>query len=437
MPSSTATPERSDVVHLLLGAQSCGFGPISKLAALSRLLPEHHRVFAGTTVAVDFARRNSDAFDEILETSSPDALTALIAGCDHVVSVMDADLVLRAVVAGRPALLVDSLFGFWQLQREPAEIAELCERAPRTDFAALDAHLAVLSPHERIYAAHLLADASTVQNFPGVPARVEEIRALGAERVLLTGPIVDEQALSAVPPPYAGPDLLINLGGFKNFLLDYHHHNAYLRLFRRWIPDLLADWPSFERVSVCGGGYSTDRGAHVEVKGRTAEFGCLPQRNFLRVVASARHYMLTPGLTAIHESLILGRLPLAMPEQHYGHIVNLERLAGTLFHRLGSRFAAMIDDYEVPADDFAGTDAIVRQTGRLLTDDAGYARFRRAMNERIETFLGVDEATLAGGVAELRALLRGPAFAVVLAGILPTRFSRLAGEPSRLAGEQR
>lgn len=414
-------------MRLLLGAQSCGYGPISKLAALSRMLDHHDRVFVGTTVAADFARRNADAFDDIVQAGT-DVLDRLIAGSDYVISVMDADLVMRAYAANRPAVMVDSLFSFWQLRTPTRRIAELCDVAPRGDYAALDAHFAELSPHERIYAAHLLADVSAVQNFPGVAERAVEARELGSGQVHVTGPIVDERALAGIGAATGpGHDLLINLGGFKNFLLDYDRHNDYLRLFDRWVPDLLRDWPTLERVAVCGGGYGNGRERRVRVGGRTAEFGCMPHREFLPAVASAQHYMLTPGLTAIHESLLLGQLPMAMPEQHYGHIVNLESLAGTRFHRVGARFSECIEGYRVPADDFEGTAAIVRQTGRLLEDDSAYATFRRAMNERIEAFLAIGPAERSEGVAELRQLLRGPSFGALLTEVLPARTDELIG----------
>lgn len=416
-------------MRMLLGAQSCGYGPISKLTALSRLLPDHHRVFAGATVAADFARRNATAFDDIIDVGTDTAaLSALVADCDHVVSVMDADLVFRAYAAGRPAMFLDSLLAFWQLQTPVAEIAELCATAPRGDYDTLDGHFAGLSPHERIYAAHLLAETSLVQNFPGVPERAQGLRELGARGVHVTGPIVDESAITGLPgADHHGYDLLINLGGFKNFLLDYDHHNDYLRLFARWVPDLMADRPEFERIAVCGGGFGVGREQVVRVAGRTAEFHCLPQREFLPAVAAARHYMLTPGLTAIHESLLLGHLPMALPEQHAGHVANLESLGGTLFHRLGARFGDLIENYDIPADDFAGTAAIVEEVGRVLSDDDRYARFRAGMNEKIEAFLAVDAEQRAAGVAELHSLLRGPSFADLVADLIPEPSGALIG----------
>ncbi|MEY9944751.1 hypothetical protein [Kitasatospora sp. GAS1066B] len=426
-------------MRFVLGAQSCGFGPISKLTAISRLLSEHQRTFLGTTVAADFARRNADAFDEIIEIPESAEIgdgpllggfEQLLGESDYIVSVMGAELVFRAVVAGRPVLMVDSLFGFWKVP-EPTRVAELCASAPRDSYESLDAHFAGLSPHERIYAAHLLADASVVQNFPGVPARATEIRRLGVRQMRLSGAIIDEGTLHGVvkgrPSRY---DLVINLGGFKNFLLDYDHHNDYLRLFVRWVPDLLADWPQFERVAVCGGAFGAGREHQVEVAGRRAEFQCMPQPEFLQEVSGTRHYMLTPGLTAIHESLQLGQLPMALPEQHYGHIVNLEQLGDTLFNRLGARFSGLIEDYRVPADDFEGTAAIVDQVGTVLASEEGYARFRTGMNERIEQYLAVGPQERQDGVAELRTLLHGPSFGTLVTETFDSlRSDRLIGEP--------
>jgi hypothetical protein len=406
-------------MRILLGAQSCGFGPAAKLTAISRVLDGHHRVCVGTTVAEDFARRNADAFDEVIEITDRDVLHSQIMSADWVVSVMDADLVFRAVAAGRSVLLVDSLLAFWKLDKSPERIAELCERALRSRFSAWEHDLAELSSHERMYAAHIVADASMAQVFPGTAERAATLHALGAARVFLAGPIVDESALVDSPHEGDGVDLLINTGGFKNFLLDYHHHNAYLSLMARWVPDLMADWPQFGSILVCGGSYGGTRATSVSREGRVAVFRCLHQRSFIPAVASARHYLATPGLTAIHEALLLGRFPMALPEQHYGHICNLTALKGLLFERHGARFAELIKDYEVPADDFDGTAAIVRHVGRVIEDQEAYARFRRGMNERVEAYVALDAAARAEGVAELRSLLRGPSFSALLTQLVP------------------
>lgn len=413
-------------MRIVMGAQNCGFGPASELVAVSRLLLGHERVFVGDGVAAAFARRNPDAFDDIHETggASEEAgakvIDDLLETGDQVISVMDADLVLRAVVARRPVIMVDSLFGFWRLDRPPARIRELCESLPRSSFAAADRHLADLSPHERVVAAHLLATHSVVQNFPGARRRADEFAALGAGPTIhLTGSIVDLEGLRNTPrdtePEH---DLLINVGGFRNFLLDFDVNNDYLRLLHRWLPDLLRDWPRFPRVLVCGGPYGGRRERTVSVAGRRADCRLLRQRELLWATASTPDYLLAPGLTALHEAIALGRLPLAIHEQHYAHVFTVRRLDGTLFGRNAGRFADVLPEHRIPEDDHAGTAALVEIAGRVREDDELYAAFRRTFNERIEHHVSLTPAQRRHGVEELRALLDGEPIHSVLAGIV-------------------
>ncbi|MFD1831302.1 hypothetical protein ACFSJS_16775 [Streptomyces desertarenae] len=414
-------------MRIVMGAQNCGFGPVSELVAVSRLLSGHERVFVGSGVAATFARRNPDAFDAIRETGGAHGrngaalIGELLETSDHVVSVMDADLVLRSVVARRPVVMVDSLFGFWRLTRPLARILDLCASMPRSSHAAARRHLAALSPHEHIVAAHLLATHSVVQNFPGVPERAAEFAALGAGSAIhLTGPIIDFEGLGNTPRD-AEPehDLLVNVGGFKNFLLDFEVNNDYLRLLHRWIPDLLRDWPRFPRVLVCGGPFGGHRERTVSVAGRRADCRLLHQRDLLRSVASTPDYLLAPGLTALHESVALGRLPLGIHEQHYAHVFTLRRLDGTLFGRSAGRFADVLPHHRVPEDDFAGTAALVGIAGRVLEDDELYGVFRRTFNERIERHVSLTPARRRHGVGELRRLLGGEPVRAVLARIVP------------------
>ncbi|GAB7184280.1 hypothetical protein ATKI12_4111 [Kitasatospora sp. Ki12] len=412
-------------MRLVMGAQNCGFGPAAELVAVSRALPDHHRVFVGEGVAAEFALRNPDAFDEIRTPLPSDQdLRQLLLDSDRLVSVMDADLVLRAVLADRPAILVDSLFSFWRTDRPPAAIHRLCATLPRTGFAAADRHLGELSPHERVLAAHLLATHSVVQNFPGVRERIAEFAALGTGRAPRTsGALVDHDGLRAAgrtdrPQGPAAYDLLVNLGGFRNFLLDFDAHNDYLLLIERWLPDLLRDWPRFGRVLVCGGPFGGRRARTVTVAGRRADCRLVPQRELLAYVATTPHYLMTPGLTALHEALALGRLPLALPEQHYAHLFTIRRLDRTHFAKTALSLTDLLPDHPVPEDDFTGTAALVDIAGRICRDDAHYARFRRHLNERIEHYLALDPAQRREAVEELRSALDGPPLAEVLAEVL-------------------
>ncbi|MFF4403440.1 hypothetical protein [Streptomyces sp. NPDC001404] len=402
-------------MRILMGAQNCGFGPASVLVAVSRLLPGHERVFVGDGVAAAFARRNAGAFDGIHDV----LLDRLLQESDWVVSAMDADLVLRAVAARRPVVLVDCLFGFWQHRQPLTRIRELCATVPCTSLVGL-------TPHERILAAHLLADHSVVQNFPGMSRRLAEFADCS---IHLTGPLVDLEGLREAKDgePDYDYDLLINVGGFKNFLLDFEANDHYLRLVDRWIPDLLADWPRFTRVLVCGGPYAGRRGGtHRTTSGQRVDRRFLPQRELLRHVARTPHSLVAPGLSALHEATLLGRLPLALPEQHYAHAYTVRNLADTLFGHLAARFADVLPGYAPPEDDYAGTEALMAAAGRIVEDDALYARFRGTINERIERYLSLTPEGRCGGVAELRRVLDGPPASSVIASILAPE---LRGQP--------
>ncbi|MEU1214152.1 hypothetical protein ACFYSH_24855 [Streptomyces sp. NPDC005791] len=413
-------------MRIVMGAQNCGFGPVSELVAVSRPLHGHERAFVGDGVAAVFARRNPDAFDTVHDTggmtgeAAAEMTEELLRGSDHVISVMDTELVIRAVVARRPVTMVDSLFSFWQLTRPLSAIHERCATMPRSGLAAAEQHLTGLSPHERVVAAHLLATHSVVQNFPGVTERAAEFAALGAgPRMHRTGSIVDVEGLRsaarAVEPEH---DLLVNVGGFKNFLLDFDVNDDYLRLLHRWLPDLLRDWPRFRRVLVCGGPFGEGRERTLSAGGGTADCRLLRQRELLRVAASTPDYLMAPGLTALHESIALGRLPLAIHEQHYAHVFTMRALDGTWFGRSGGRFADVVPGHPLPEDDFAGTAALVELAGRIRKDEELYARYRRTFNERIEHYVSLTPPQRRHGVAELGRLLGGAPVHAVMAGIL-------------------
>ncbi|MFF9686819.1 hypothetical protein [Streptomyces sp. NPDC014623] len=413
-------------MRIVMGAQNCGFGPVSELVAVSRPLLGHERVFVGDGVAAVFARRNPDAFDTVHDTGGMTGEAAaemtgeLLRGSDHVISVMDAELVIRSVVARRPVTMVDSLFSFWRLARPLARIHERCVTMPRSGLMAAEEHLTGLSPHERVVAAHLLATHSVVQNFPGVAERAAEFAALDSGlRMHRTGPIVDVEGLRSAAPA-TGPehDLLIDVGGFKNFLLDFDVNDDYMRLLHRWLPDLLRDWPRFRRVLVCGGPFGEGRERTVSAAGGTADCRLLRQRELHRVVASTPDHLMAPGLTALHEAIALGRLPMAIHEQHYAHVFTMRALDGTGFGRSGGRFTDVVPDHTLPEDDFAGTASLVGLAGRIREDDGLYARYRRTFNERIEHYVSLTPSQRLHDVQELGRLLGGEPAHAVMTGIL-------------------
>ncbi|MFB7981911.1 hypothetical protein [Streptomyces vinaceus] len=404
-------------MRILSSAQACGFGPVSKLVAITPLLAGSRVDFVGQGVALDFARRHSHRFHRITEgdTSRHEDLAQGLADADLVVSVMDAELVFRAVRAGRPVLFFDSLLGFWLTDRSFEELAARAQLVRWADHDTARYVFDTLAPHERILLAHLLARRSYAQNFPGVPARIAALAATGADHIELCGPIVDRGALEGAlsePPPERPAGLLINLGGFQNFFLDYESHNAYLDLVRRWVSELAVARPELGRILVCGGAFRrgvTETHGEVEV-----EYAFLPQTEFLRQLAHAPLYAVPPSLTSLHESVILRRLPLLLPEQHYGHIANLRALRSTVAGDIAASLTDLGSRFIVPEDDLEGTKALDRLTRELLTDESGYRRLADHLDARLTAYQELTEEERGAAVDQLGALLGGPALAELL-----------------------
>ncbi|MGW6407057.1 hypothetical protein ACWF95_07795 [Streptomyces vinaceus] len=404
-------------MRILSSAQACGFGPVSKLVAITPLLAGSRVDFVGQGVALDFARRHSHRFHRITEgdTSRHEDLAQGLADADLVVSVMDAELVFRAVRAGRPVLFFDSLLGFWLTDRSFEELAARAQLVRWADHDTARYVFDTLAPHERILLAHLLARRSYAQNFPGVPARIAALAATGVDHIELCGPIVDRGALEGAlsePPPERPAGLLINLGGFQNFFLDYESHNAYLDLVRRWVSELAVARPELGRILVCGGAFRrgvTETHGEVEV-----EYAFLPQTEFLRQLAHAPLYAVPPSLTSLHESVILRRLPLLLPEQHYGHIANLRALRGTVAGDIAASLTDLGSRFIVPEDDLEGTKALDRLTRELLTDESGYRRLADHLDARLTAYQELTEEKRGAAVDQLGALLGGPALAELL-----------------------
>jgi hypothetical protein len=403
-------------VRILASAQPCGFGPVSKLVAVGTLLGGDDIHFVGQGSALDFARAHPGSFARIdgADTGCQADLAAPLAAADLVVSVMDADLAFWAVRAGVPVRFFDSLFSFWIAQRPLADLVELAGRVAHSDDASARAAFLGASPHERVLLAHLLAEVSYVQNFPGVPDRLEELRQLGVRHIRLTGSMVDAMALERAATESAGVpgcDLLVNLGGFKNFYLDYESRNAYLRLMERWAQDLTRTDPRFERVTLCCGAYQPARRVVVGAGELSLRF--LTHAEFLAMLVQSPLYAAPPSLTSLHEAVALGRMPLLLPEQHYGHVFNLRMLDGTV---LAHHAASLLDlsPVQVPDDDWAGTRALDQAWASIAADPGRYRAFRRYMDARLEGYGMLSEPQRLQAIRTVGRLLDGPSLAEVL-----------------------
>jgi hypothetical protein len=248
-----------------------------------------------------------------------------------------------------------------------------------------------------------------------VRKRIDALAKVGADHVRLCGPIIDRSALAgalAEPPPQDVGQLLINLGGFKNFFLDYRTNNAYLHLIERWLRELVSADRDLEVVDVCGGAF-TDAET-IEVAGRRIRLRFLPQRDFMRYLAHTPHYAAPASITSLQEAVIAERMPLLLPEQHYGHVVNLRMLADTAIGRMASSFLLISPQLTVTEDDLIGTRELDRHARALVSNDIEYRRFRSHLDGRLADYRGLRDEFRRAAVAELSELLDGPPIAELL-----------------------
>ena len=404
-------------MRLLMGAKPMGYGSVAKLTTIAGLVPEHERRFVGEDLTLEFARRNSEVFTSVEECriESFDAVRPAIEDADCVVSARNPELALWAARLGRPCVFVDSLLGFWRLGRSLGELVAIGRDVP-----AAAARMQDCSPHERVVVGHVLATHSIAQRCAGVDERVAELRALGCEHVEPCGPIVDRERLRAaaraLPAADGTSEMVLGLGGFENFLLGADHNNAYLALIERWVRDFLAENPDCRQILVCCGVYRRPR--TFELDGRRALFTVLPHDELVAAVGRARLYLCAPGLTAIHEALALGRVPLLLPEEHYGHVVNVRAFAGTLLGELAVTLADVVDDYAPPDDDLEGTRAAVACAAAIARGDGVYARFRRLLDERTARLAALGADAVAAAVDEAQRVADGAPFAGALSSAL-------------------
>jgi len=110
---------------IVFTAQAFGFGPISKMLAVSENISEVKKVFFGSVVALDMAKLHQ--FDEIYELTYNDSskILELLRESKLFINVMDFPLSKLAKDSGCPCFLIDSLLWFWPTLPEGVRDAEI------------------------------------------------------------------------------------------------------------------------------------------------------------------------------------------------------------------------------------------------------------------------------------------------------------------------
>lgn len=106
-------------------AQAFGFGPVSKMLAVSEGLSDVRKIFFGSGVSYDLASLHR--FDEIhnFDHEDKEKILLLLNQADLFIDVMDFSLGSLAKAVSCPYFLIDSLFWFWPKQPEDVELADI------------------------------------------------------------------------------------------------------------------------------------------------------------------------------------------------------------------------------------------------------------------------------------------------------------------------
>jgi hypothetical protein len=405
-------------MRVILGCEPNGFGPVSKLTAIANLLPEAERIFIGDAGADSYARRHPSAFERYLSTSDLAASRELLRSCDLALVVMEPDIAFELLQLGIPVYLFDSLLEFWVLPRGVAPLAEAARtisRLPTPDARALFMSFSI---HERKVLAHMLADWSYAQNYPGVPRRLEEIRRSGFGDISLLGSMIDVPNAPferRAAPARRDWRMLINLGGVQNFAIQFHVNDFGIDLMERWAEGFLARDPTCREITLCCGRY----GAPVvsEHAGGRLVKTFARHDDFIAQLATADVVLTAAGRTTIHEAVHLGQLPILLPELHRNHRTNMDALRGTGLER----FMVGLDDVApmgpLPDDDGEGTFVIIEAMGRLLQDPEGYRAFEAGLDARVAALRALSPAGRRLILERMRESFRGQDFAAVVRGL--------------------
>jgi hypothetical protein len=278
-------------------AYPLGYGPAAKLVVLARALRARgwEPVFLGSGIARELAAR-SDVFAEVINADEDaTAVRGRLRAAKVLLSVMDRSVAAVAREDGRPYCVVDSLL--WMRDRVP----------------------------EVFLAAHRY----WVQDFPGVRARLPEIRPTPT----VVGPIVP-----AMRPVEAadGAELVVNLGGMESPDGPPDHAIRYAEFVVDGL--LLSRLPARlgGRAVVLGGRRIIEhlRRRHGEA---ALAFESVAHGESVARLARAAVVLTAPGLTTTLECFQLAVPTFFLPPENYSqwwslHLLRAHELAPGSFH---------------------------------------------------------------------------------------------------------
>ncbi len=310
---------------VLCSAEPYGFGPISKLESICAELVRDgvgtHLVGFGTSE--QFASANARSFSHI--TSARGHIDWANFAPAHryncAISVMDPFLALWATRNQLPCVYVDSLFWMWdwpdgrlvEWEDTYGELLHLSEPEAMR-------RMSLVPMHESQYLGHRLASVSCVQRAPGADGRAARSTSLGDVRVVEA--IVDLAHRSREHPSL----WIASTGGLLNELLPLRSAVEWTDVLIRLLDASIDRLGTTSQVLLAGNPTVLalcQRPTHKSIRPRA-----LSHAQMLRELNGAIACLTPPGLTTVLESVAYGTPVIALPAQHYGHVVNYGWLNG-------------------------------------------------------------------------------------------------------------
>lgn len=278
---------------IVFTAQSFGFGPVSKMLAVSESIRDARKIFFGASVAYDLAKLHK--FDEIHDFSHEDheEIRELLQRCDLFINVMDFPLCQIARLADVPYFLIDSLLWFWP--ELPEGIRE--------------------------------ADIYFAQNFfNDVQEKVLEYQLTNAR---IIGPIISDSFSK-----YEKADqVMINFGGLECPFIEIGKNSTYpFTILKNLLPVLDRH---FSHILVTGRKRVMDMLNDSFRENRFLRFEMLDQRRMLEELYRSKALFTTPGIQSFYDSA--DKVPIfCLPPHSNSQYRNLDTLVahGAIRHYL-------------------------------------------------------------------------------------------------------
>lgn len=298
-------------MKVLIGAENFGFGPVSKLRTIidMSMLSKCYLYFIGTIEIYNFLRRNLELEIKMIDNFQ----LANKISFDYIVSVMEPSLILYGKYSNIPTCFVDSLFEFWNWEKDDIRQIENLKKSmdQEYEFDNWLSRYSKLSNHQQELLAYLFADEIFVQT-----AWQVKNRDFLNNKIKKVRPIVDTRFVAE--ESYERNSIIISLSGMNNPLISKEDNLQYIK----FISKVINRTPLLKDALVTVSPQYLDEAKKI-IENKVVS---LTHTEFLKKLSHS-HFVLAPmGLTTFFEALEYKTIFVPLPEYHHGHIWNWRKI---------------------------------------------------------------------------------------------------------------